>query len=122
MRVLIVDDDADQLNSLAVLLEQLGHEVQTALNGPLAIEAAAKFDPHVAFIDIALPYLNGYEVARAIRKRGLGARLYAITGRPDEREYRWRDAGFEAMFLKPVEFDTIAALLRKGNWVVARPR
>jgi CheY-like chemotaxis protein len=81
-RILIADDNADALQALALLLKLWGHDVQTALDGAEAVEAARRFKPDVALIDLGMPQVNGYDVARQIREQPWGQRvlLVAATG------------------------------------------
>ncbi|NMM08245.1 response regulator [Polaromonas sp.] len=105
-RILVVDDNVDGAETLAMLLSLSGYETRTAFDGPSALSAAAEFKPHVVFLDIGLPGMNGYEVARRIcADPGLeAARLIALTGWGTEDDQRKsRDAGFDAHLTKPVE-------------------
>lgn len=105
-RILVVDDNVDGAETLAMLLSLSGYETRTAFDGPSALSAAAQFQPHVVFLDIGLPGMNGYEVARRLRANsGLeAARLVALTGRGTEEDQRKsREAGFDAHLTKPVE-------------------
>ena len=113
-RILVVDDNRDSADSLAVLLQLSGHETHTAYDGLEAVEAAAKLQPDVILLDIGLPNLNGYEAARRIRKqaRGKGAALVALTGwgqKEDRR--RAEEAGFNAHMVKPVDHVALMQLL-----------
>jgi signal transduction histidine kinase len=116
-RILLVDDNADGAFMLAELLRFDGHEVQTALSGMEALERMKTFHPDVALLDIGLPGLDGYEVARRIRAEpGNGTiRLIAITGygREEDREAA-RDAGFVAHLVKPVEYSALAVALARS--------
>jgi CheY-like chemotaxis protein len=109
-RVLVVDDNADAADSLAMLLQVRGDEVRVAYDGEEAIEAELQFRPEVVLLDIGMPKLSGYEVARRIRDaRGPRVLIVAITGwGQDEDRQRARDAGFDHHFTKPVDY---AALL-----------
>src|SRR5690606_7163714 len=113
-RVLIVDDNEDAANSLAMILSLDGHEVQSAYSGPQALEQVESFDPDVVLLDIGLPVMDGYEVARRIRERpNAGAiRLIALTGysRDSDRE-RAREAGFDDHVVKPVEIARLRNVL-----------
>ena len=105
-RVLIVDDDADSAESLAVLLTMQGHVTRTVGDGLEAVEVAAAFEPEVALLDIGLPSLDGYEVGRRIRaqagKRSLT--LVALTGwGQKEDRNRSKEAGFDAHLVKPID-------------------
>ncbi len=104
--VLIVEDHADNREALAVFLEQLGHRVRTAADGLAGVEAILAHRPDVAIIDVGLPGIDGYEVARRVRTASGGAVcLIALTGygRPEDRE-RARGAGFDLHMAKPVDF------------------
>jgi PAS domain S-box-containing protein len=105
-RILVVDDNADSADSLALLLRLSGHEVATAFDGGAAVSMAASFAPDVILLDLGLPVLNGYEAAERIRS-AQGARrplLIALTGwgQEDDRR-RSREAGFDCHLVKPVD-------------------
>jgi signal transduction histidine kinase/CheY-like chemotaxis protein len=101
-RVLIVEDNADARETLRTLLEALGHEVHEAADGETGIAAALKLQPDIAFVDIGLPRLDGYEVARRLRAAGETMRLVALTGYGrDDDIRRAREAGFDLHLLKP---------------------
>jgi two-component system CheB/CheR fusion protein len=105
-RILVVDDNADGLETLAMLLELSGHEVRTASDGPGALTAASEFRPDVILLDIGLPGMDGYEVAGRLRTDPAlrGVRLIALTGwgQDTDRE-RSRGAGFDLHLVKPVD-------------------
>jgi PAS domain S-box-containing protein len=106
-RVLVVDDNADAANSLAMLLEIDGHEAQAVYTSQQALERVETFRPEVILLDIGLPEMNGYEVARRIRcVKGLErVRLIALTGYgQSEDKLRTREAGFDDHLIKPVDF------------------
>jgi two-component system CheB/CheR fusion protein len=106
MRVLVVDDNRDSADMLAMLLQFAGHETHTAHDGPGAVEAAARLRPDAILLDIGLPGLNGYAVARAIRERqgDPAPILIALTGWGlDEDRRRSEEAGFDAHIVKPVD-------------------
>ncbi|HEY4214867.1 MAG TPA: response regulator [Steroidobacteraceae bacterium] len=113
-RILVVDDNRDAADSLAMLLEVEGHVTRTAGDGPAALEAIAQFAPELVLLDIGLPGMNGYDVARAIREKDdlRGITLVALTGwgQPEDR-LRSRASGFDAHLVKPVDFETLHALL-----------
>lgn len=113
-RVLVVDDDLDGARMLAALIRTMGHEVDYAINGYAAITLAQKLKPEVVFLDLALPDLTGWAVARALRAkmRLSNLRIYAITGRYGEgaRE-RSLAAGCDGHLLKPVAPGVITGLL-----------
>ncbi|HEY9422025.1 MAG TPA: ATP-binding protein [Thermoanaerobaculia bacterium] len=104
LRVLVVDDNEDAAETVAVLLSLWGYEVRIAWDGFSALDAAAEFDPEAILLDIGLPRLDGYEVARRLRERGTGALLVAMTGygREEDRR-RSREAGFDEHLVKPVD-------------------
>ena len=121
-KILVVDDNDDAAQAIAVLLELEGHTVRTA---PTARDALAMFDefvPDVAFLDIGLPDLNGYELARAIRTdpRAAKTRLVALTGygREPDRQLA-AQAGFDRHLVKPAEIEDLLAALEPGG--VSRP-
>jgi CheY-like chemotaxis protein len=99
-----------------MLLSLSGYETRTAFDGPNALSAAAEFQPHAVFLDIGLPGMNGYEVARRLRTdAGMGtARLIALTGWGTEDDQRKsRDAGFDAHLTKPVEPSAVDEVLAR---------
>jgi len=103
-RILVVDDNLDSAESLAMLLRLQGHDVRTAHDGAAAVEAARGFLPALIMLDIGLPRMNGYEAARAIRELGLGeVKIVAMTGWGQEEDRRRsREAGFDDHLVKPV--------------------
>ena len=113
-RVLVVDDNVDAAQTLAFLLESSGHEVKLAYDGLSAVAAAIAYQPEVVLLDIGLPGLDGYEVARRIRKHP-GLRdiwLVALTGYgQDTDRQRSLEAGFDHHLVKPADFDEIEKLL-----------
>jgi CheY-like chemotaxis protein/two-component sensor histidine kinase len=113
-RILYVDDNQDTVNSMAMLLRMLGHEVRTAADGEEALQAAAEYRPEIAFLDIGLPKLNGYEVAQRIRNEDWGRDmlLIALTGWGQEEDKRRATAaGFDHHLTKPVKTAIIENLL-----------
>jgi CheY-like chemotaxis protein len=104
-RVLIVDDNSDLAQSLAIMLESLGNAVRTAGDGAEALAIAGEFRPHAVALDVSLPTLSGYEVARQLRERwGREIALVAVTGwSENDMEQRAREAGFDRVLVKPVE-------------------
>jgi len=113
-RILVVDDNEDQAETLARLLRVLGHEVRVAFDGLSALEAAADLVPDLALVDIGLPGINGFEVARAIRQqpRLRHAVLVAQTGwGQDEDRRRSLEAGFDHHMVKPLDFDALKKIL-----------
>jgi len=112
-RVLVVDDNEDAADSLATLLGVMHYQVRVAYDGPEAIEAADEFTPAVALLDIGLPKLSGYDIARHIRRtRGDDVLLVAITGWGQEEDRRKaREAGFDHHFTKPVDYAVLLDLI-----------
>jgi CheY-like chemotaxis protein len=106
-RVLVVDDNVDAAESLSALLEAAGHAVRTAYDGPQALRLAREFEPELVLLDLGLPGMDGFEVARALRAVG-PARMVAVTGY-DQAEYRQRarDAGFDAYLVKPLDLQSL---------------
>ena len=124
-RVLVVDDNADAVASLAELLRLDGHEVREATDGREALAQADDFRPEVVLLDLGLPGLDGWEVATALRRRagGGGALLVAISGygRSEDRA-RSRAAGIDLHLVKPVEPGRIRELVRDGGDGAGTPR
>jgi len=114
-RILMADDNEDFVDSLAMLLRAGGHEVMVAHDGLAAVAAAAEFKPDFAFLDIGLPKMNGYELARCLRGTPATAHtvLVAVTGWGQQEDIRRaREAGFAIHLTKPVEVDAIAQILQ----------
>ncbi len=115
-RILVADDNLDALESLATLLELGGHEVYSAANGALALESAERHRPEVALLDIGMPKLDGYEVARRIRAQPWGhlITLVALTGWGQESDRRRSgEAGFDSHLVKPLDLDKLTELLNR---------
>ncbi len=114
LRVLVVDDNVDTAESLAMLLTAVGHEVQTRYTGPDGLASGLAFDPDVVLLDIGLPGMDGYEVAAKLRAspHGEGLTLVALTGYGQESDkQRALASGFDAHLVKPVDFGLLQALL-----------
>ena len=113
-RVLVVDDNLDAAEGLAMLLGLRGHQVATAYDGPSAIARARELRPDVVLLDIGLPRLDGFEVARRLREEhpARPMLLVALTGYGQERDrVRAREAGFDHHLLKPVRLEMLEQLL-----------
>jgi CheY-like chemotaxis protein len=114
-RILLVDDNRDAADSLALLLGLEGHDVRVAYAGRPAIEVAHEFRPEIAVLDLGLPDLSGYDVARLLRQDPALGRieLIALTGWGQE-EHRKRalEAGFDHHLTKPVDLEQFARLLQ----------
>ncbi len=113
-RVLVVDDNPDVANSFAMLLDALGHEVHVTHDGPSALAAARQIRPEILFLDIGLPGMNGYEVARRLRAEHppQAMLLVAVTGYGQIDDCRHAaEAGFDHHLLKPVDVGILETLL-----------
>jgi signal transduction histidine kinase/CheY-like chemotaxis protein len=112
-RVLIVDDNVDAATLTAELLEPLGYEVAVAHDGPAALKLAEAFDPHMCLLDVGLPVMDGYELARRLRGRGAqDLRLIAVTGYgQDHDRARALEAGFDRHLVKPVDVGELTRAL-----------
>jgi signal transduction histidine kinase len=116
-RVLIADDNRDAADSLAMLLRMEGHEVSVVHDGRQAIAMIDSFQPEIAVLDIGMPQLNGYEVARQVRRgpRGTLTTLIAVTGWGQASDKaRAAAAGFNHHFTKPIEPDVLTQMLRSN--------
>jgi len=114
LRVLVVDDCRDQTDTLSLLLRLTGHDVAVAYDGAAALQAACALRPDVALVDLEMPGMDGYEVARRLRQLDAcrDAVLVALTGHGQERDKRrCREAGFDDHLLKPVELERLQLLL-----------
>jgi signal transduction histidine kinase/ActR/RegA family two-component response regulator len=120
-RILIADDNRDAADSLALLLELSGHEVRVAHLGHTALSLAQTFRPNVGLLDIGMPDLSGYEVARALRNESWATNLQLIAltgwGQDDDRR-RALEAGFDHHMTKPVDPDQLASLIAKRSAAV----
>jgi PAS domain S-box-containing protein len=114
-RVLVVDDNQDAADALVEALGAEGHSTAVAYDGPSALEAAARVQPEMAFLDIGLPVMDGYELARRMRDLfGPGIKLVALTGYGQEKDRAAaRAAGFDEHLVKPVDLDRIVAILHE---------
>ena len=113
-RILLADDNVDFVNSIGALLSAMGHSVVITHNGPDALTAAARFCPDFAFLDIGLPQMSGYDLARGIRKLACGPQtlLIAVTGWGQEKDRQLAfEAGFDHHMVKPVRFEQIEEIL-----------
>ncbi len=113
-RVLVVDDNQDSADSMEMVLEFLGADVRAVYDGASAIEAFATYQPSAVFLDIGMPGMDGFEVARALRQipSGHSVKLIALTGwgQPEDLR-RSKDAGFDCHLVKPVDLEAVQALL-----------
>lgn len=112
LRIVVVDDCADATDMLALLLQMAGYEVLRSYTGADAIEKISAYQADVAILDLAMPEVDGYEVARQVRQREASkdVLLIAVTGFADDaHRRRAREVGFDHYFVKPVDF----AILRE---------
>lgn len=115
--VLVVEDNADNRDTLVMLLESFGHDVVAAEDGPSGVRAAEEIRPEVAIVDIGLPGFDGYEVCRRLRVLlGEEVTLVALTGygQAEDRE-RARAAGFDVHLTKPADVETVAAVVEHAG-------
>src|SRR5215469_15664611 len=115
LKILVVDDNRDAADTCAMLLEASGHHVQTAYTGRQALELARVFRPHALLLDIGLPDVDGYRLARQVRAapHGRSVVLVAVTGWGQEQDrQRALDAGFDHHLVKPISADTVESLLQ----------
>jgi DNA-binding response OmpR family regulator len=114
LRILVIDDNQDSADSLAMMLQMIGHEVRSATDGMAGLETAKVFRPEVMFLDIRMPGISGYDIARLVRGQQWGERvsLVALTGwGQDDDVSRAREAGFNHHLVKPVGLDAVLSLL-----------
>jgi CheY-like chemotaxis protein len=114
-KILVVDDNIDMVRSMALLIRQMGHEVEYAINGYAALECAQRIRPDVIFLDLVLPDLDGWELARRMRKMPelKSVRIFAVTGTAaNVHRQRSLDAGCDDHLLKPLDPDVVEALVR----------
>jgi two-component system, OmpR family, response regulator len=122
MRVLVVEDNPEMAVGLAGLLRTAGHEVEIAPDGPSAVEAAQSRPPDVLLLDIGLPSIDGYEVARRVQEQPGPKRpfLVAVTGRDtNEDRCRSEEAGIDLHLTKPVDPNGLQRLLGRFRSVIA---
>jgi two-component system, chemotaxis family, CheB/CheR fusion protein len=113
-RVLIVDDNVDAANSLAALLKLMGSDARIANDGPGALRVAGEYQPDIVLLDIALPGMNGYDVAQALRRDSRNGKslIVAVSGYgSQEAVQRSVEAGFDAHFVKPMDISQLEAFL-----------
>lgn len=116
LRVLVVEDNPDVAHVLSLLLRLWGHEAAVLRTGPAALGAIPAYRPDVALVDILVPGLNGYDLARQLHERGLAGRtvLIAMTGLSEEvHRRRSREAGFAEHLVKPVDPVRLRELLER---------
>jgi signal transduction histidine kinase/ActR/RegA family two-component response regulator len=123
MRVLVVDDNEDAANSMADMLRLMGHHAEVAYSGLMAMHMAEDVEPDLVMLDIGLPEIDGYEVARRLRRsRRRRVRLVAVTGYGAEGDKRRaREAGFDEHAVKPVLPEALAGILQRARSAEAMP-
>ncbi len=113
-RVVVIDDNYDDVRTTALYLQSMGHKVDYAINGYAGLDVAMRFKPDVVFVDLRLPDVDGATIAREIRNepRLKRVRVFAITGSVQQEDWdRALEAGCEQVFIKPVDPDVLIALL-----------
>jgi CheY-like chemotaxis protein len=114
LRIVVADDNEDAAESVTLLLRMAGHEVHTAFDGEAAVRSVETHLPQVALLDIGMPKLNGYDVARRIRTHAWGKQVYLVAltgwGQADDKR-RAEEAGFDAHLVKPIPPETLDRLL-----------
>jgi CheY-like chemotaxis protein len=123
LRILIVEDDAGYAESLALLLETSGHQVEVAPSGPRGIEAARQAKPDVVLLDIGLPGMSGYEVARQLKGEGGRKKPFIIAvtgyGEPSDR-LECAEAGIDLHFVKPVDPEQLRGVVKRFKRAVGK--
>lgn len=117
-RVMLVDDNVDFVTTMATLLATMGHDVRIAHDGKAALSLASEFSPEFAFLDIGMPGMNGYDLARHLRQLPQTAEsiIVAVTGWGQEKDRQLsRDAGFTHHLVKPVELSQVLELIEAGT-------
>jgi len=117
LRVLVADDNRDALESLALLLQVCGYETRKACDGAETLQTAGSWRPDVVLLDIGMPVLDGYEVARRIRSEAWGANMFLVAisgwGQSEDRK-RATDAGFDLHFRKPIGLPVLESILQNA--------
>jgi CheY-like chemotaxis protein len=115
-RILVVDDNVDALEGLSLLLQTSGYEVMKACDGRQALQIAAGCHPDLALLDIGMPHMDGYEVARRIRAEPWGGKvaLVALSGWGQSEDLRrTRESGFDFHLVKPVSFEAVTDVIAR---------
>jgi two-component system OmpR family response regulator len=119
LRILVVEDDPESLQMMGALLALWGHEPRLVPAGPAALDALDQEIPDVVLLDLGLPGMDGFEVARRIRSRpdGKEVLIAAVTAfRGDEHQRLAREAGFDKYLMKPVDIDTLRQVLSQAPY------
>ena len=113
-KILVVDDEKDAADSLGMLFEAMGHEVEVGYHGEHALSLTAAFVPHIIFLDLLMPVLDGFEAAREIRSSSRTDHPFIIAltgmGGPDV-EHDTRAAGFDSYVAKPADFNVLMMIV-----------
>lgn len=111
-KVLIVDDNVDAADSLALILRAMGHQVDVAHDGRSGVEISRRMRPDIVLLDIAMPQMSGYDAAREIRRfLGPDVRIVAVTGYGQHEDRRRSlEAGFDQLIIKPLDPDFLKSL------------
>jgi len=120
-RILVVDDNVDMVRGLVRLLELLGHDVQTAYDGPTAIETARVHRPEFVLLDLGLPGMDGYQVATRLRQEqgSQDAVIIAVSGYGQEDDRcRSREAGFNHHLVKPIDHNVLVTLVGQSQYSI----
>lgn len=116
LRIVVIDDNEDLVDSMLSVLEHLGHEAHGAFGGAEGVQLVDEKRPDVALIDVSMPGMSGFDVAAQIRRRSWGHAMVLIAltgwGRTEDREL-CRDAGFDHVALKPVDLDYLQIMLER---------
>jgi two-component system, chemotaxis family, CheB/CheR fusion protein len=119
LRILVVEDDPESLQMMGALLSLWGHEPTLAEAGPAALAALRQEMPDVILLDLGLPGMDGFEVARTVRRMpggGASVLIVAVTAfRGEEHQRQAREAGFDKYLMKPVDIDTLRQILAKAQ-------
>jgi CheY-like chemotaxis protein len=116
LRILVADDDVDTVTSFALLLRQIGHQVETATNAKAVLETVRQTLPQLIFLDIGLPDMDGWQLALLLKRelRDHAFALVAVTGHADSDSHiRSRKAGFDAHVAKPVDMALLDSILKQ---------
>ena len=123
-QILVVDDNQDAADALVMAAQVLGHSATAVYNGTAALDLLDSYRPTVMILDLSMPGMDGYALARAIRaRRDVGsALLVALSGFGSEADRaRSRDAGFDLHLLKPIEIDTLERVLKRAPTPAHQP-
>jgi CheY-like chemotaxis protein len=114
-RILVVDDNTDSADTLVLLLRSSGYDARAVYSGEDALHVAQDYEPDIVILDIGLPQMSGYEVARWLRAQGSTARLIALSGYgQDDDRAQSAAAGFDAHLLKPADIETLLQIISEG--------